>query len=175
MTDRSPCKTRLAPEARPTHRSGNRKQADNTMISMPRTLLTGAVLGILAVAAPAMAQTSNSNVSFDPGALAVKKPRPGLPDVKPNPLAWPRLDPGAVLCRTKDDLAKLTARRSGETVTGTIDCQIVRVATAISILQREGLGRVEVQISGAGSNGVSGWTDAWLPDKAPGGATSARP
>jgi len=131
------------------------------------------VLGGLALTAPAMAQPSNSNVSFDPGALGVRKPGPGLPDVKPRPLAWPRLDPGAVLCRTKDDLEKLTARRSGGTVTGMIDCQIIRAATAISILHRESLGRVEVQISGAGPNSVSGWTDAWLPDKAPSGGASA--
>ena len=95
------------------------------------------------------AQPSNSDISFDPGALAVKKPKPGLPDVKPQPLAWPRLDPGAVLCRTEADLEKLAARRSGQTVNGAIDCQIIRAATAISIVQRKGLGRVEVKISDA--------------------------
>jgi hypothetical protein len=147
--------------------------ADNTMISMPRMLLIGACLGTLGLAMPANAQPSNSDISFDPGALAVKKPRPGLPDVKPQPLAWPRLDPGAVLCRTESDLEKLAARRSGEAVNGSIDCQIIRAATAISIVQRKSLGRVEVKISNAKADAVSGWTDAWLPDKAPTGATSA--
>jgi hypothetical protein len=135
-------------------------------------LLAGALLGTLALAAPAKAQPSNSDISFDPGALALKKPKPGLPDVRSQPLAWPRLDPGAVLCRTEADLEKLAARRSGQAVNGSIDCQIIRAATAISILQRQGPGKVEVKISASTSDGISGWTDAWLPDKAPISATS---
>ena len=142
------------------------------MISMPRMLLIGACLGTLALVTPVKAQPTNSDVTFDPGALGIKKPKPGLPDVRAQPLAWPRLDPGAVLCRTEADLQRLAARRAGEAVDGTIDCQIIRTPTAISIVQRNGPGRVEVQISGAKADS-SGWTDAWLPDKAPSGATSA--
>ena len=144
------------------------------MLSMPMMLLIGACLGTLALAAPANAQQppSNSNVTFDPGMLGLKKPKPGLPDVRAQPLAWPRLDPGSVLCRTEADLQRLAARRAGEAVDGTVDCQIIRTPTAISIVQREGPGRVEVKISDAKTDS-SGWTDAWLPDKAPPGATSA--
>jgi hypothetical protein len=145
------------------------------MKSMPRMLLVGACLGTLALATPVNAQQppSNSDITFDPGALGVKKPKAGLPDVRAQPLAWPRLDPGAVLCRTEADLQRLAARRAGETVDGTVDCQIIRTPTAISIVQREGPGRVEVQISGGKAGSSSGWTDAWLPAKAPSGATSA--
>jgi hypothetical protein len=125
-------------------------------------LLTGALLGVLVLTTPAYSQSSDSDVSIDAGALAIRKPKPGAPDVKAQPLVWPRLDPGAVLCRTEADLEKLAARRSGEAVNGSIDCQIIRAATAIAIVQRKGPGRVEVKASD-----VSGWTDAWLPDKAP--------
>jgi hypothetical protein len=135
-------------------------------------LLIGACLGTLALAAPVRAQPHDSDVTFDPGALGIKKPKPGLPDVRAQPLAWPRLDPGAVFCRSEADLERLAARRAGEAVDGAVDCQIIRSPTAISIVQREGPGRVEVKISGANANS-SGWTDAWLPDKAPSGATSA--
>lgn len=135
--------------------------------------MIGACLGALALAEPAVAQPSDSNVSFDAGALAVKKPKPGPPDVKAQPLAWPRLDPGAVLCATEADLEKLAARRSGETVDGAIDCQIIRAATAISIVQRKGPGKAEVKTSNPRTDVVTGWTDAWLPDRAPSGATSA--
>jgi hypothetical protein len=144
------------------------------MMPMPRMLLTGALLGTLLFAIPAGAQPSDSNVSFDAGALMPKKPKPGLPDVKAQPLAWPRLDPGAVLCRTEADLDKLAARRSGEAVSGSIDCQIVRAAMAISIVQRKGPGKAEVTISDPKANAASGWTDAWLPEKAPSGVTSVR-
>ena len=144
------------------------------MLSMPRMLLIGACLGTLALAAPAQAQpSSNSDVSFDAGALLLKKPKPGLPDVRAQPLAWPRLDPGAVLCRTEADLERLAARRGGEAVDGPVDCRIIGTPTAISIVQRSGPGKVEVKISGANADSSSGWTDAWLPDKAPPGATSA--
>lgn len=133
--------------------------------------MVGACLGTLAIVTPAGAQRSGES-SFDPFGLSSKKAAPAPPDVKPQPLAWPRLDPGAVLCRTEADLDKLAARRHGESVEGPIECQIIRAATAISIVQRKGPGRAEVRTSEPGSDGVTGWTDAWLPDKRAVGATS---
>jgi hypothetical protein len=138
-------------------------------------LLAGACLATLAIAIPAGAQQppNNSNVSFDGGGLLPKKPKPsGLPDVKAQPLAWPRLDPGAVLCRTESDLDRLGARRRGEPVNGPIECQIVHAATAISIMQRNGPGRTEVKAADPKADNVTGWTDAWLPEKGGVGATS---
>jgi hypothetical protein len=143
------------------------------MISMAKKLLIGTCLGALVLAAPVAAQPpSDSNISFDAPGLMPKKPKAGLPDVKAQPLAWPRLDPGAVLCRTESDLEKLGARRRGESVDGPIDCQIIRAATAISIVQRKGPGMAEVKTSNPGPTAESGWTDAWLPDKGKVGATS---
>jgi hypothetical protein len=139
-------------------------------------LAVGALaVGTLAGATPAGAQQppNDSNVSFNGGALMLKKPKPsGLPEVKAQPLAWPRLDPGAVICRTESDLDKLGLRRSGGAVDGPIDCQIVRAATAISIVQRKGPGKAEVKTSAPGTDPVTGWTNAWLPDKGAVGATS---
>jgi hypothetical protein len=139
------------------------------MTSMPRLLLLVASIGTVALVATARAQEappdSNSNIKFL-SSIMPKKPKAGLPDVKPQPMAWPRLDPGAVLCRTEDDLAHLTMRRNGEAVDGPIDCQMIRNATAISIVQRQGPGRTEVKINAAQADDT-GWTDVWLPDKAP--------
>ena len=136
-----------------------------------RMLLVGACLGTLAMTPPAGAQPNDSNVSFDAGGLLAKKPQQRLPDVAAQPLAWPRLDPGAVVCRTEADLDKLGERRHGQHVDGPIDCQIVRAATAISIVQRSGPGRTEVKASDPKAD-WSGWTDAWLPEKGNVGATS---
>jgi hypothetical protein len=163
--------------------------SENTVISMSRMLLAGACLGIfclaaLAIATPAGAQPSgaqpsgaqpsgDSNVPFDAGSLLPKKPKlSGSPDVRAQPLAWPRLDPGAVICRTEADLDRLGARRRGEPVDGPIDCQIIRAATAVSIVQRKGPGRAEVKTSDPKADALTGWTDAWLPDKGKVGATS---
>jgi hypothetical protein len=135
-------------------------------------LLIGACVGALAMAAPAGAQVP-SNVSLDAPGFLIKKPPPGPPEVKAQPLAWPRLDPGATLCRTQADLERLGARRRGEPVDGPVDCQIIRAATAISIVGRNGPGRTEVKTSDPKVPSLSGWTDAWLPEKGPAGATSA--
>lgn len=144
------------------------------MTQMHRCLALAAGLAVLAAAAPAIAQSpdSNSNVSFQSGLLP-KKPKPGMPDVKAQPQAWPRLDAGAVLCRSQEDLSRLAQRRTGQAVDGPVDCQIIRTPTPITIVQRNGPGQTEVKPSSAQPM-ESGWTDAWLPDKAPVTAASAR-
>lgn len=144
------------------------------MIARTRTLSIAACAGTLMFATgifggifanEACAQGSDSNVRFESGLLP-KKPRPGLPEVRPQPLAWPRLDPGAVLCRTETDLDRLAERRHGQVVEGPVDCQVIHNPTAVAILQRNGPGRTEVKVSAAPA-GDTGWTDAWLPEKAP--------
>jgi len=133
------------------------------MGALPRVLMIGPCLAALVVL-PVAAQPSDSNVSLNAPGFLIKKPPPGLPDVKAQPLAWPRLDPGAVLCRSEADLDRLADRRRGEPVDEPIDCQIVRVPTAITILQRKGPGRAEVASS---DSKAAGWTDAWLPERTP--------
>jgi hypothetical protein len=140
------------------------------MNRMPRILLLAGCVGAMSAAASG-AQAQDSNVSFQSG-LLVKPPKPGLPDVKPQPQAWPRLDAGSVACRTEADLDRLALRRRGEDPGGPVDCQVIRDATAISIVARKGPGRTEVKIS-AQPTSPPVWTDAWLPEKAPAGVKSA--
>jgi hypothetical protein len=126
-------------------------------------------IGLLAAIALSAASTASAqHVVLDaPGLLGTNK-APGPPPPRALPTVWPRLDPGAVLCRTLDDLdryaANMTARVSGGD-TQAADCQIIGRPTGIQILSRQGLGRTQVKMSGAGD--VSGWTDAWLPERAP--------
>jgi hypothetical protein len=108
------------------------------------------------------------HVLFDaPSAVSPNRAPPPVQPLRAT-TAWPRLDPGAVLCRTEDDLdrhaANMTARVSGRT-TQPADCQIIGQPTAIQILTRQGLGRTQVRMSPPGT--ATGWTDAWLPDRAP--------
>lgn len=140
------------------------------MTPISKILLIAACAGIVGFATESRAE--DSNISFNAPGFVIKKPAPGAPDVKTQPLAWPRLDPGAVLCRSEADLNRLGLRRAGETVDGPIDCQIVRAATGIAIVQRKGPGKTEVTTSDPKVPG-SGWTDAWLPDKASAGAKAA--
>jgi hypothetical protein len=147
------------------------------MMAMQKFLFGGACLGLLAIAGNALAQQApptDSNISLSAPGLLIKKPPPGLPPVKAQPLAWPRLDAGAVLCRTEDDLDRLAARRRGDPVDGPIDCQILRSATPITIVQRKGPAQTEVTTADPRAGG-SGWTDVWLPERAPAlGATARR-
>jgi hypothetical protein len=112
------------------------------------------------------------NVILDAPGLIPAKPKAGAPEVRIPPAAWPRLDPGAVLCRTSEDLARLAAKRSGaEDGGGGADCRIINLPTPITIVHRQGLGQTEVQVTGG--NKQVGWTDAWLPEKAPPNARAA--
>lgn len=129
------------------------------MARSARSMAVLAAFSILVIAGSAQAQMLDPSLSHE-------KP-PTAPAVKPQPLAWPRLDSGAVLCRTEDDLNRLARRRSGESVDGAIDCQVIRHATPITIVHRKGP-RTEVSTNVSGIM-PAGWTDAYLPDKAPPG------
>ena len=125
-------------------------------------VITLCLLGLLC-AVPAAAQ-----VTLDAPGLLPDKKKPQLPPPRAAPLVWPRLDPGAVFCRTQEDLSRhasnMTARISGGD-TEAADCRAIAQPTGIQILSREGPGRTQVKLS-APSNEV-GWTDAWLPSRPP--------
>ncbi|HVC59710.1 MAG TPA: hypothetical protein VND19_05005 [Acetobacteraceae bacterium] len=124
---------------------------------------------LLVPAVPALAQVrppTDSIVNYG-GMLAKKPPAPTLPDVPAPPSAWPRLDPGAVLCRGEGDLRRRAALMRGEQA-GPADCQPITVPTAIQIVRRAGPGATEVRLTGRDE---TGWTDAWLPATPPPGST----
>jgi hypothetical protein len=85
-------------------------------------------------------------------------------EVKSRPDAWPRLDRGSAICKTEEDLLRLAASRRGDPVAAP-NCQIIRTATAVQIMRRNGPGRTQVSITDQA--GAAGWTDAWLPEKPP--------
>ena len=116
------------------------------------------VLGLL-FSGPASAQ-----VVWDTKNFAPPKPNYGTTDNQPRPDVWPRLDRGAVVCKTEADLNLLAASRRGEAVARP-NCSIVRAPTAVKIVQRMGPGKTQVTVTDQGDQ--PGWTDAWLPDRAP--------
>jgi hypothetical protein len=116
------------------------------------------VLGLVS-SQPAVAQ-----VIWDIPNIVVPKPKFDNSTVKPRADAWPRLDPGAVICKTEADLLRLAASRRGEPVDRP-NCQLIRSPTPIQIEHRDGPGRTQVAVTG--QQGQDGWTDAWLPEIAP--------
>ena len=81
-------------------------------------------------------------------------------------IAGPRLEPGAVLCGTEQDLqhrGEVNRRIAdgeadpGDPLTG---CRLVRQERGVEVLARHGLGRVQVKVK---PNGEVGWTDVYVP------------
>ena len=121
------------------------------------------VILCLTVSYPASAQ-----VIWDMPNVVEKKPKFDTSTVKPRADVWPRLDPGATICKTQADLLRLAEFRRG--VQGERpNCQFIHSPTAVSIVRRAGPGQTEVSLTD--QNGLDGWTDAYLPDRAlpPGG------
>jgi hypothetical protein len=118
-------------------------------------------LSLVCLALPAPAQ----NVIFNAPGFLPKNKAPA-PTTRAPPTVWPRLDPGAVVCSTEYDLdrhaSNMTARVSGGSTLAT-DCHIVAQPTGIQILSRQGPGRTQVKLPGD----EIGWTDVWLPERAP--------
>ena len=124
-----------------------------------------AILLLALASLPASAQSANDNIIFDAPGLLGKKSDKKLPDVKAAPQAWPRLDPGSAICRTAEDLSRLAANRAHTDGGGRADCQIVHVATAVTVVQRLAPSRTQIRLTDQPT--AMGWTDVWLPEKAP--------
>jgi hypothetical protein len=130
-----------------------------------RASISFIVLGLALAAAPAAV----AQVDFEPKGLLPPKPKPALAAPQHyTTLTWPRLDPGAAFCRTEDDLlrraANASALASGGVASERADCRIINSPTPIEIIERRGPGRTQVRIT---AGGTTGWTDVWLPQRAP--------
>ena len=90
------------------------------------------------------------------------------PEVKMAPEPWPRLDPGAVFCRTEVDLrqhlAAVSARLDGGAgMPEPTGCRLIRARTGVAVVSRGGPAQTQVKLSDAAAE--TGWTDAFLPEK----------
>lgn len=136
---------------------------------MQRIWLPVTLAVAVSLAAPALSRAEPPPVVNFGGILAKKPEKPTAPDVTAPPLAWPRLDTGAIVCRTQADLERHAAAMRGQDA-GPADCRLINRATAISIISRDGPGQTEVSITGTGQ---TAWTDAWLPANPPTENTTA--
>ena len=102
------------------------------------------------------------------------QPTPAPPPPVARPLPWPRLDIGAILCKSRDDLVRLQTQDiagSDSEATGPAPaCFIIQKATGIKILDRDGPSRSHIISTDAPKE--TGWTNAYLPDTPPLGVTA---
>jgi len=81
------------------------------------------------------------------------------------PEVWPRLDEGAVLCKTRDDLTRYQRQMAGATPGETAGCHAIKKQTGIQILDHDGISRTQVVTTDDAKE--TGWTNAYLPSTPP--------
>jgi hypothetical protein len=139
---------------------------------MRRMVVTiAALVCTLAATDVAMAQNSRSSEaprsridnSDDKLPPSVPPPISTLPPTRG--ISGPRLEPGAVVCQTEEDLqhrAIVSQRRAdgvmdaGNPLEG---CHLLAQQRGVEIVDRHGLGRTEVKVK---PTGETGWTDAFI-------------
>jgi hypothetical protein len=98
------------------------------------------------------------------------QPAPALAPLPVVKEPWPRLDSGAILCKSRDDLLRYQTG-SGAASTGPApDCHVIRQRTAIQILDRDGPSRAHVVTTDDAKQ--TGWTNAYLSSEPPPSATT---
>jgi hypothetical protein len=90
-------------------------------------------------------------------------PSPAVPEI------WPRLEDGALICKSRDDLARYqTQVGNGASATTTgqaADCHTIRKQTGIKILDHDGPSRTQIVTTDESKE--TGWTNSYLPSTPP--------
>ena len=133
-----------------------------------RTLLLLACAALLADPAAGWAQSAGG------GGRGRRGDRGNGPEQAAAPLNVPvatkpprvRLEPGALLCRTEEDLqghqAAVAARLDGHPTQEPGGCHRLSAITAVSVVERHGPARTEVRLPDPAE--TVGWTDAVVPN-----------
>jgi hypothetical protein len=127
-----------------------------------------ALLLLFGVIASARAQIpghthSQKNQQQTPQQTPTPMDMPNVPEI------WPRLENGALICKSRDDLVKYQTQTvngaSGATVGQAPDCHTIRKQTGIQILARDGPSRTQIVTTDESKE--SGWTNSYLPSTPP--------
>jgi hypothetical protein len=89
----------------------------------------------------------------------VPAPPPPVPEV------WPRLEDGAVICKSRDDLLRYQTQIANSANAPTAEpipnCRTIRTRTGIEILARDGPSRTQIVTTDESKE--TGWTNSYLP------------
>ncbi|MGO8916353.1 MAG: hypothetical protein ACLQJR_10635 [Stellaceae bacterium] len=157
-----------------------RRRPGNVVRSPRRWVgLMVALIALLAGVASAQAQMPGGRGANQPGGSqqgnqqrAPQSPAPAPVKIVPEP--WPRLDVGAILCKSRDDLVRYQMKIGGDPAAAAPgpapDCQVIRKQIAIQILDRDGPSRTQIVSTDAAKQ--TGWTNTYLPATPPASDTA---
>jgi hypothetical protein len=90
-------------------------------------------------------------------------PEPDVPEI------WPRLENGALICKSRDDLVRYQTQLgngpSATTAGEASGCHTIQKQTGIQILGRDGPSRTQIATTDDAKE--TGWTNSYLPSKPP--------
>jgi hypothetical protein len=90
-------------------------------------------------------------------------PEPAVPEI------WPRLEDGAIICKSRDDLVRYPTRiangASATTAGQGSDCHTIRKRTGIQVLNHDGPSRTQIVTTDESKE--TGWIDSYLPSTPP--------
>lgn len=111
---------------------------------------------------PQTRQRDNNQQGNQPPSQSSPKPTPVI-----IPELWPRLDTGALLCTSHDDLVRYQKKIAGDPIPAgpAPDCRTIRKPTGIQILDRDGPSRTQIVTTDAAKQ--TGWTNTYLPETPP--------
>jgi hypothetical protein len=104
------------------------------------------------------------NQQQTPQQSAAPTETPALPEI------WPRLENGALICKSRDDLVKYQTQiingGAGSATAGQgPDCHVIRKQTGIQILAHDGPSRTQIVTTDESKE--TGWTNSYLPSTPP--------
>jgi len=138
-----------------------------------------ALLLFIGIAPTAEAQYGGTNRYSRPQQPQPPEDRAPQPVPKPKeleavPEPWPRLEVGALFCKSHDDLVKYQTKiadgANAATAEQSLDCRKLRKQTGIQILDHDGPSRTEVVTTDKVKE--TGWTNTYLPATPPQSAKS---
>jgi hypothetical protein len=151
------------------HTKRHRPPAYGTWTCLPWRRLAITLLLLLNAMASAHAQIGGGHgrrqrdQQQTPQKSQAPTPLPAVPEI------WPRLEDGALICKSRDDLVRYQtqiASSAGATTAGQAsDCHTIRKQTGIQILDHDGPSRTQIVTTDESKE--TGWTNSYLPSTPP--------
>jgi hypothetical protein len=136
---------------------------------LPWRRLAMALLLLLGATASAHAQIGGGHGRRQQNQQQTPQQSPAPTAAPAVPEIWPRLENGALLCKSRDDLVRYQtqiANAANATTAGqTPDCHTMRKQTGIQILDHDGPSRTQIVTTDDAKE--TGWTNSYLPSTPP--------